>query len=315
MLDLYGRDRIERRRVSLDWRYAGEGAIDFAQIALYWQDSEQPPVHLRGPHSRPSTAPGSTPSTTASSAPAPRRARASRPARSSHAFVFGGDISDTRQEGAPRRHRAARRRDLPDPRLPGHRFHPGRAVHRRRDHASAAAASPSIRRCASIITASTRSTIRCSPTFAGAGQDGSRADAADRRGGRLGGGFSLYRQLRPGLQGAGADPGEPVLRQPRLRLHLDPQSGPAARRPARPSRRASAIKRGIVSAQLTGFTGSYDDFISQQQVSGSFTPADPAVFQFVNLDRVEVEGSRAGSASSIPAASTPTRPSPGRAAT
>jgi hemoglobin/transferrin/lactoferrin receptor protein len=44
------------------------------------------------------------------------------------------------------------------------------------------------------------------------------------------------------------------------------------------------------SASVTGFTASYDDFIEQVQVSGSFTAADPAVFQFVNLSRVEISG-------------------------
>ena len=34
----------------------------------------------------------------------------------------------------------------------------------------------------------------------------------------------------------------------------------------------------------------YDDFIAQEVVDGSFTPADPAVYQFVNIGKVEVSG-------------------------
>ena len=41
---------------------------------------------------------------------------------------------------------------------------------------------------------------------------------------------------------------------------------------------------------MTGFIGRYDDFISQELVGGSFMPGDPGVFQFINLDRVEIEG-------------------------
>jgi hemoglobin/transferrin/lactoferrin receptor protein len=47
---------------------------------------------------------------------------------------------------------------------------------------------------------------------------------------------------------------------------------------------------GRLSGQLVGFRSDYEDFISQQVVSGSFTPADPAVFQFVNFTGVEIHG-------------------------
>ncbi|WP_369816800.1 TonB-dependent hemoglobin/transferrin/lactoferrin family receptor [Erythrobacter sp. HL-111] len=46
----------------------------------------------------------------------------------------------------------------------------------------------------------------------------------------------------------------------------------------------------IFSVQVVGFKGDYDNFISQQVISGSFTPQDPAVFQFVNFNAVEIEG-------------------------
>ena len=47
---------------------------------------------------------------------------------------------------------------------------------------------------------------------------------------------------------------------------------------------------GRVSGQTVVFRSEYEDFISQQVVSGSFTPADPAVFQYVNFTDVEVTG-------------------------
>jgi len=46
----------------------------------------------------------------------------------------------------------------------------------------------------------------------------------------------------------------------------------------------------IFSLQVVGFKADYEDFISQQVIGGSFTPADPAVFQFVNFDMVEIDG-------------------------
>ena len=47
---------------------------------------------------------------------------------------------------------------------------------------------------------------------------------------------------------------------------------------------------GTLRFQLVGFHSDYQDFISQQVVSGSFTPADPAVYQYVNFTSVEVNG-------------------------
>lgn len=41
---------------------------------------------------------------------------------------------------------------------------------------------------------------------------------------------------------------------------------------------------------VTAFHADYDDFISQQVVGGSFTPADPAIYQYVNLTAVRVRG-------------------------
>lgn len=48
------------------------------------------------------------------------------------------------------------------------------------------------------------------------------------------------------------------------------------------------------SGSIAGFTADYDDFIEQVQVSGSFTPSDPAVYQFVNLSEVEIYGFEVG---------------------
>lgn len=47
---------------------------------------------------------------------------------------------------------------------------------------------------------------------------------------------------------------------------------------------------GLWSAGVTAFYGEYDDFIIQDVVSGSFTPIDPAVYQFINVDAVTISG-------------------------
>ncbi len=47
------------------------------------------------------------------------------------------------------------------------------------------------------------------------------------------------------------------------------------------------------SASVTGFTGDYSNFIDQVQTTGAFTPASPAIFQFVNLEDVHISGAEA----------------------
>jgi hemoglobin/transferrin/lactoferrin receptor protein len=54
------------------------------------------------------------------------------------------------------------------------------------------------------------------------------------------------------------------------------------------------------SASASAFTASYDDFIEQIQVSGAFTPTDPAVFQYVNLGKVDVAGVEARAQAVLP---------------
>lgn len=51
--------------------------------------------------------------------------------------------------------------------------------------------------------------------------------------------------------------------------------------------------RGALMWQLAAYENRYRDFISQETVGGSFTPADPAVFQFVNLARAHIRGAEA----------------------
>ena len=45
-----------------------------------------------------------------------------------------------------------------------------------------------------------------------------------------------------------------------------------------------------VVASATAFVGRYKDFIEQVQVSGTFTPTDPGLFQYLNLGKVEISG-------------------------
>ena len=47
---------------------------------------------------------------------------------------------------------------------------------------------------------------------------------------------------------------------------------------------------GTLALQTTAYSAHYDDFIDQVVVGGGFTPADPAIFQYVNLTEVDIRG-------------------------
>ena len=48
-----------------------------------------------------------------------------------------------------------------------------------------------------------------------------------------------------------------------------------------------------VRFEASVFHAKFDDFILQKMVSGSFTPADPAIYQFVNVNAAKVDGAEA----------------------
>jgi hemoglobin/transferrin/lactoferrin receptor protein len=48
-----------------------------------------------------------------------------------------------------------------------------------------------------------------------------------------------------------------------------------------------------INFAMTAFSGRYRNFISQIQISGTGTVADPVLFQYVNLNRVKIEGAEA----------------------
>lgn len=62
---------------------------------------------------------------------------------------------------------------------------------------------------------------------------------------------------------------------------------------------SEAIEAGLrlnskaVDVSASVFRADYRDFISQEMVGGGFTPANPALFQFINLDHARVKGAEA----------------------
>lgn len=283
-------DSGERKRVSLDWSWEGEGAIDFARVALYWQDGEDNQY------------------TEEDRTPAADRSRlntfenrvigASADARAdfatgaiTHRLVFGGDISKTRQRGLRDGTVPPFGETYPTRAFPTTDF--TRAGLFAGDEISIADGRlllyPALRFDWYDLSPDDDPLL---PTFAGAKQDGSRLSPKFGAVWKITDEFRLFANYATGFKAP--EPGQVNQFFSNLASGYtsipNPDLGPE---------RSESFEGGLrfssdtISLDVTGFTARYKDFISQEQVDGSFTPADPAIFQFVNLDRVRVKGAEA----------------------
>ena len=130
------------------------------------------------------------------------------------------------------------------------------------------------------------------PAFSGAGQDGSRLSPKVGAVWKITDTVRLFANYATGFKAP--EPGQ--VNQFFENLAFGYTSAP---NPDLGPERSDSFEGGIrfssdqVSLDVTAFSARYKDFISQEVVSGSFTPADPAVYQFVNLDRARVKGAEA----------------------
>lgn len=289
---LEANDTTKRTRVSLDWTYTGEGAIDYAHLAAYYQDGEDRQFTEED-------------RTQTSFFPAPDRTRlntfenrvygAVAEARSTlgtgsmtHTLAFGGDISFTRQEG------------LRDGTVP-----PTGEVFPTRAFPVTYFTLGGIFLANEIALFDGRLTIFPAlrfdfydldptddpllPTFTPSGQNDSRLSPKVGLTVKLADDVLLFGNYAQGFRAPTPSQVNNFFENLRFGYTSlpNPDLGPE---------RSETWEGGIryngdtLSAQIVGFIADYKDFISQQVVGGSFTPTDPAVFQFVNFDSVEIDG-------------------------
>jgi len=287
VLDLYGRDTGHRTRFAADWSWEGEGVIEHAQLGAYWQDAEdrQFTFEDRNPAADRTRINTFENRVYGASAEA-RSAFATGPLE--HRLVFGGDVSVTRQKG------------LRDGTVPpfGETF-PTRAFPVTDFTLGGVFVGDEITIANGVVT-----------LFPAVRFDAYKLDATDD-------------PLLPAFTGADQSDshispkvGVVVKASDAIRLYANYATGFKAPEPSQmnqffenlafgytslpnpdlgPERSESweagvRFTRGGLRLSATAFRASYEDFISQEVVSGSFTPADPAVYQFVNIGEVEIEG-------------------------
>lgn len=290
--DLTALDTTERGRVSLDWTYAGEGVIDYAHAAAYYQDGQD--VQFTDEDRSPV---GAT--------PRPDRERlntfenevygASAEARSvfgNDAFrttlAFGGDISWTRQEGLRDGTEPPFGEVFPTRAFPATDFMLGGLflASEFTFFDGALTLFPALRYDFYDLDPTDDPLL---PEFAGSAQSDDRLSPKLGVTVKLADEVLLYANYAQGFRA-------PTPYQVNNFFENLAYGYTSLPNPDLGPETSESWEGGIkfsteaVSLQLAAFTADYDDFISQQVVGGSFTPMDPAQYQFVNYDAVAIEG-------------------------
>lgn len=291
---LNARDTNQRRRASLDWTYDGApgDGIEYAFLSAFWQDAEDRQFAFEE-------------RTSLTATPAPDRERlntfenrvygAAGEVRSgfelagmTHRIAIGGDVSWTRQEG------------LRDGTVPGRgETFPTRAFPVTDFTLGGVFIADEISLLGDVLTLfpalrfdfydlnPTNDPLL--PTFTASGQSGNRLSPKFGATVKVAPDVILFGNYAQGFLAPTPSQvnnffefiagGYTSIPNPDLRPETSASWEVGAR-----------YVGDIVSLQVTGFRGDYDNFINQQVVSGGFTPQNPAIFQFVNFDSARIEG-------------------------
>ncbi|MES2987407.1 MAG: TonB-dependent hemoglobin/transferrin/lactoferrin family receptor [Pseudomonadota bacterium] len=282
-------DTGKRIRVAADWTWQGQGMIDYARVSAYWQDAED---HQFTREDRTPAADRTRLNTfdnTVYGASAEVRASFEIGALA-HRLVIGGDVSRTRQEGI-------RSGTVPTP--PD--VFPTRAFPNT-DYTLAGAfiADEITLGPVTFYPALRFDTYDLSPkrdallpaSMAIAGSSGSKVSPKFGAVVKLGSSFRLFGNYAQGFKSPEPSQVNQYFENLAFGYTSRPNSG------LRPET-SESFEGGVrftsdaVSASITAFKADYDDFISQEVVGGTGAPGNPLVYQFVNINRVEVAGAEA----------------------
>ncbi|MDP2212941.1 TonB-dependent hemoglobin/transferrin/lactoferrin family receptor [Phenylobacterium sp.] len=290
-LDLDALDTIKRSRVALDYVYRGEGAIDRALVSLYRQVSESREFAAEDRNTSPDRERLNTFDNAVWGLAAQAESR-TRLLGLDHSFVYGFDYSSTRQEGV---------RDGTQP--PVGESYPTRAFPNT-DHVLAGlflqdevrlldgrlTVTPAVRYDYYSIDPE----VDAAFPFSAASQDDGRFSPkigavfwVTDKVGLFGTAAQGYKTPSPSQVNSGfanVVANYQTISNPDLK----PETSETVEGGLRVRRIDFA--GGVWSGQVTAHASKFDNFIEQVLVSGNYTPASPATFQYVNLASVEISG-------------------------
>ena len=291
---LNARDTAERKRASIDWTYEGaaDDVIQHAFLAAYWQDAADRQFAFEE-------------RTSLSAIPAPDRERLNTfenrvygavgelrtgfaTGAINHRVTIGGDISWTRQEGLRDGTFPGRGESFPTRAFPVTDFTLGGLfiADEIRLLDGALTLFPALRFDFYDLNPTNDPLLT---TFTPAGQSGERLSPKFGATLKLAPDMFLFGNYAQGFLAPTPSQvnnffefiagGYTSIPNPDLRPETSESFEVGAR-----------YVGDIFSLQVTGFRGDYDNFISQQVISGGFTPQNPAIFQFVNFSGARIEG-------------------------
>ena len=290
-IDLDARDQLSRNRISLDWRYSGDGLVKTANAALYRQHSKTRQFtaedrNIAADRTRDNSfnnqvSGGSFQATSAFNT-----------GNIKHTFLLGGDASFTRQSGT---------RDGTMPPF-GETF-PTRAFPVTDYQVAGLFLQDSIdigdgrvMLYPAVRIDSYRLAPKADAFFTGTPAQQSDSHVSPKLGGIFWAtpNFGLFANYAGGFRSptpsqvnngfTNAIQNYRSLANPNLKPETSNSFEGGARF------RDANLGPVRVVASATAFVGRYKDFIEQVQVSGTFTPTDPSLFQYLNLAKVEISG-------------------------
>ncbi|WP_372731858.1 TonB-dependent hemoglobin/transferrin/lactoferrin family receptor [Novosphingobium sp.] len=285
---LEGIDTGNRKRVTLDWSWQGDGPISFARAAVFWQDAldRQFTDENRTPLADRERL--NTFENRVLGVAADARANFTTGALA-HELVFGADVNTTRQQGLRDGTVPPVGETFPTRAFPTTDFIRAGAFMGDQITLGGLTLYPALRFDWYKLSPKADPLL---PGFAAAGQSASRVSPKLGAVWKLTDGVRLFANYANGFKAP--EPGQ--INQ----FFQNPAQGYiSSPNPDLGPERSESFEGGVrlsgngVSLDITAFSSRYRDFISQEVVGGAFTPANPAVFQFVNLDRVNVHGAEA----------------------
>jgi hemoglobin/transferrin/lactoferrin receptor protein len=282
---LEGLDEGSRSRIAADWVWEGQGPLEFARAGAYVQEAEDSQLTGEDRTPLPDRERFNTFDNRVAGVSAEARLRfATGPL--GHRLAFGGDWSETRQTGIRDGVVAPVGETFPTRAFPPTEFSLAGVFLGDEIEVGPLTFFPAIRYDRYELTPEPDPLL---PRFAAAGQSGDRVSP------KLGVVWRTHERVRLFANYAeGFRAPEPSqVNQFFENLAFGYTSIP---NPELGPERSESVEAGLryvgegVTASVAVFAADYREFISQEVVGGAFTPANPAVFQFVNLDRAEVEG-------------------------
>jgi hemoglobin/transferrin/lactoferrin receptor protein len=281
-------DRMKRDRVSLDHRFdGGQGLIEAAQTTLYWQRSKTRQFSAEDRNTAADRTRDATFDNRVFGAGVELHSRFETGAFK-HEVVWGGDASITRQQGTRDGTVPPSGETFPGKAFPTTDFTLGGLYVQDEITAGPVTIYPAVRfdyykldpKADPLFTtaASGQSDTHLSPKI------GVVWDATDL--------VTLFANVAAGFKAP--SPSQVNTGFANLVSNYKSISNPDLKpETSRTLEAGFRLHRDRWRVAVTGFTGEYDDFIEQVQVSGNFTAADPAVYQYVNLSGVKISGAEA----------------------